>query len=601
MRIFNLFLRPSVLFCFFLASCVTSPDLQLAQNAMMNGELETAHKHYVNVLRDNPSNKTAMDALNQIRTKLTEKARQDAAANLQSASVITAPLLRSSLARLQKATEFDPDGSLLGNDIRQYQSNLAQLDDDNRNRAQQARELLVAQQFVEAKKRVNTITQTDPDFVDLQLLRSEFRTSYGAFLEEVIINAYQAGKMKDARTAMQQWLSLGFSPTEQNRMQATVQKQEIAILKKNNRELTRKKQYYKAFLELNQSQFKDDMSDILAKTRRDGAKFYLHQAQKRVNKGDISRAYLEAVKGYELNPDLPGIFEIHRDTRDQILEEVQRYIAIPAFDSPKNDPDTGTQFSDALISYLFRILPYGINIVERGKIDILLEEHKREFSQVANILNVDLIVSGNVSLLKIDKQDNQRQNTVRVPIGEKMGLNPEYELFMKAGTSQNMSQAPPKTIKIAEYGNFTINKGRSVIKGFANVAVRIFDTSKGRITYAQEFNANYQDEDEYQDALDLAGIEGDPLTLPTDTEVREKLRKQIVKQLADIVQKQFEKREKDFLENARYHLARREKNKAVQKLARGFLYSVKAKVALNDPDFTEIRDKIIDLTETNYL
>ncbi|MCB2181531.1 MAG: hypothetical protein KQH63_05870 [Desulfobulbaceae bacterium] len=601
MRSFKLCIWPCAFLFLFLVACVPSPDLKLAQDAMMSGDLETAHRHYVNILRENPSNKTAMDALNQIRPQLAEKARQEAAANMQSSNVVTAPLLRASLARLQRASEFDPDGSLLGSDIRKYQSSLAQLDDANRSRAQQVRDLLAARQFVDAKKSLDAISQTDPDFADLPLLKNEFTQSYGSFLEDVIISAYQAGKVKDAQAAMQQWLDLGFPPAEQSRFQAEVKKQEIAILKKKNRELTGKQQYYKAFLELNQSQYKDDMSDMLDTIRRNGARFYLNQARKRLDRNDLNRAYLEAVKGFELNPDLPGIFEIHRDTRDEVLEKVQRYIAIPAFDSPKDSPDVGTQFSDALISYLFRILPYGINIVERGKIDILIEEHKREYTEVANILNVDLIVTGNVSLLNIDQQNNERQSTVRVPVGEKMGINPEYELFLQTSNGQNMSQAPPKTIKIPEYGNFTINKGRSVIKGFANVAVRIFDTSKGRITYAQEFNANYQAEDDYQDALELAGIEGDPLTLPTDTEVREKLRTQIVKQLADVVQKQFEKREKDFLESARYHLSRREKEIAIDELARGFLYCVKAKVAFNDPDFTEIRDKIIELTETNYL
>ena len=239
--------------------------------------------------------------------------------------------------------------------------------------------------------------------------------------------------------------------------------------------------------------------------------------------------------------------------------------------------------------------------MERGKIDILLQEHKREFSQVATILNVDLIVTGNVSLLKIDRQDNQRQSTVRVPIGEKLAVNPEYEAYIQTSSAQNKTKAPPKTIKIKEFGNFTINKGKSVVKGFTGVAVRIFDTSKGRITYAQELNASYQDEDDYQDALEMAGIEGDPLTLPTETEIREKLRKQIVKQLAGIVQKQFEKREKDFLKTAQYHLSRREKDQAIEELARGFLYCVKANVAFTDPDFTQIRDTIIDLTETDYL
>ena len=594
--------RLFVLVLFFMVSCVASPELKLAKQAMQDGDLTTAHQYYVDILHKSPSNKEAKDALDQIRSQITARVRQGAAANLQTSKVLTAPLLRTSLRMLQQASKYDPDGSLLGNDIGRYQNTLSQLDTDNNNRAQKVKELTAAQQFVDAQKTLNAIKQTDSEFSNLSQLNSQFVTNYGAFLEKIILNNYRLGKVEDARIAMAQWQSLGFSKADQDRLHAIIKKQEINVLTKQSRQLIKKKQYYMAFMKLNKSPFKADMQDMMNKIRNNGPRFYLDQARKRYAIGDSSRAYLEAVKGKELNPDFPGIFEMHRDQRDKILSKVQQYIAIPAFDSPKDSPDIGTQFSDALISYLFRILPYGINIVERGKIDILLQEHKREFSQVADILNVDFIVTGNVSLLKIDRQDNKSQSTVRAPIGEKFIVNPEYEAFLQAGTGQNSTIKPPvKTIKIKEYGNFTINQGSSTIKGFAGVAIRIFDTSKGRITYAQEFNANYQATDDYKDSLEIAGIEGDPLTLPTNTEIREKLRKQIVKQVADIVQQQFEKREKSYLKSARYHLSRREKDIAIKKLARGFLYCVKAKINFKDSDFTEIREKIIQLTETDYL
>lgn len=460
---------------------------------------------------------------------------------------------------------------------------------------------IASDQYAQARAMIAEIQNSDPEYSGLAGLQNTLKQSNGAYLEKRIKSAYDKGDIKGANQAIKEWYALSLPADEQARMQGMIKDWEKKIITQKVTELTRKKKYYSAYLMLTQSKYKEDYGSLFKKVRGKGARFYLNQARLRLNRGDVSRAYLEAVKGFELDAELPGMFEMHRDTRDTVLENVQKYIAIPAFDAPRSNPDAGTQFSDALISYLFRIMPYGINIVERGKIDILMEEHKREFSQVANILNVDLIVTGNVSLLKVDQQDNQRQSTVRVPIGEKSQINPEYEAYIQSGGSGNKTPVPPKTIKVKEYGNFTITKGRSVIKGFANVAVRIFDTSKGRITYAQEFNANFQASDDYQDALELAGVEGDPLTLPTDTEVQEKLRTKIVKQLAEVIQKQFEKREKHFLESAAYYKSRRETHLAIEELARGFLYCVKAKVPFNDPDFTEIRNSIIDLTEKKYL
>lgn len=586
---------------FCLSACVPPPDLKLAQDAQMAGNLEAAYGHYMKVLQADPKNVEANKAVTEIRAHMTNRARQEAAGMLQGSSGMTAVSLNAAIARLDQYRAYDPQGTYLDNDRRKYQQSLAALGASNRDRENQARQAMAAGDFSVAQGLIDAINANDPSYAKLGALQADYKRSRGAHLEKRIMDAYAAGKVDTANAAMKEWLGLGFSADKQARMKAAVKDREISILKETYQGLLKKHQYFNAFLLLNKSQYKDAFARQLSKLRNNGAAFYLDQARRRFESGNVSRAYIEAVKGFELNAEHPGLFEIHRDTRDKVLEGVQKYIAIPAFGSPKDNPDVGTQFSDALISYLFRILPYGINIVERGKIDMLIEEHKREYSEVANILNVDLIVTGNVSLLNIDRQDNQRKSTVRVPVGSKIESNPAYEAFMRANPGSDQSGAPPRTIKVQEFGNFTINKGRSVIKGFSSVAVRIFDTGKGRITYAQEFNANFQATDDYQDALELAGMEGDPLDLPSDTEVREKLRNQIVQQLAGVVQAQFEKREKDFMNNARFFISRRETNKAIDELARGFLYCVKAKVKINDPDYTDIRNTGIALTEKDFL
>lgn len=584
-----------------LSACVPSPDLKLAQDAQMAGNLEVAHVHYMKVLQADPKNPEALQAVSEIRSHMTNRARQEAAAMLQGAAGMNTVSLNAAIARLDQYRAYDPEGSYLGNDRRKYEQSLAALGSSNRDRENQARQAMAAGDFATAQGLINAIHANDPSYAQLSALQAELKQSRGAYLEKRIMDAYAAGKVDMANEAMKEWLGLGFSATKQARMQTAVKDREIKILTDKYHKLLKNNQYFTAFLLLNKSKYKDAFARQLSQVRSNGAAFYLNQSRRRFENGEISRAYIEAVKGFELNAEHPGLFEIHRDTRDQVLEGVQKYIAIPAFGSPQDNPDVGTQFSDALISYLFRILPYGINIVERGKIDMLIEEHKREYSQVADILNVDLIVTGNVSLLNIDRQDNQRKSTVRVPVGSKIVSNPDYEVFLRANPGGDQSGAPPRTIKIQEFGNFTINKGRSVIKGFSSVAVRIFDTGKGRITYAQEFNANFQSSDDYQDALELAGMEGDPLDLPSETEVREKLRNQIVQQLAAVVQAQFEKREKDFMDNARFFMSRRETNKALDELAQGFLYCVKAKVKIDDPDYTNIRNTGIALTEKDFL
>jgi hypothetical protein len=328
-----------------------------------------------------------------------------------------------------------------------------------------------------------------------------------------------------------------------------------------------------------------------------GSTFYLQKAQNYFQRGNVSRAYLEAVKGYELDPQLPELFEIYRDTRDEILKKLQVYIAISAFGAPDGKPDLGPQFSDALISYLFRTLPYGINIVEREKIDLLMKEHKREFEVLGDILNVNMIVTGNVSLMNIDKQNAQNVTTVRVQTGEKKEANPEYDLILKTHKNLEKVTLPNPVITIPLYETYNYTHGKTTIKGFATVSVRIFDVQQGSIIYAQEFNANYEKSDTYQDAVAPANIQGDLLELPTDTEVMENLRNSIIEQLAAVIQQHFEKREGSFLKDAQYFLVRKEVPKAIDALAAGFLYCTKAGIGKESSAFQTIRDLIIEHTE----
>jgi len=336
----------------------------------------------------------------------------------------------------------------------------------------------------------------------------------------------------------------------------------------------------------------------MRRIRREGADHYLALAQRHQQHGNVSRAYLEAVKGLELDRNDPELFTVHRDTRDQILEDLQEYIAIPAFGAPASDPDLGPQFSDALISYLFRILPYGINIVERQKVDLLVKEQNLGAMEAASRLRADLFVSGNVSLLKIDRQESTNKVRVRAKVGEKQSLNPAYEAWLRLPAQQRENTpAPAQTIKTDTYETVTYTKGRTTVKGFGSVSVRIFNTRKGAVTYAQEFNAKYSAADDFQDGVDYAGIEGDPLQLPTDTEIREKLRNKIIEQIADVVKEKFEKREASYLQDARYHLSRKEYQQGLNNLAYGFLYCVKAKIPSSNPDFKKIVDTVLDLTE----
>ncbi|MCD6535281.1 MAG: hypothetical protein J7L25_14575 [Deltaproteobacteria bacterium] len=587
---------------FILSACVPNPEMDLARQYYQSGKVEDAYHKYQAILKKEPSNKEALNALNKIKKTLTEQAISQAQQIHESTPTAQVEQLQKAIAILTRAYPFNPQSPALGAITQRYKTQLKELQKTNLLRAEQFRLALRAGQYSKARQTLTEIEKTNPTFTGIKTLKQEYSTNYGIFLEKEIETAVEKNDFKKAHLDLAAWQSLGLAKDIGLKLQNIIRIAEARKIKHEVDTLLTHNQFYTAYLVILANGYSQELAHEIDNIRTAGSWFYLQQASKRLAQGDISRAYIEAVKGYELDRENSEIFDLHRDTRDQILQQLQRYIAIPLFGAPKDQPDLGPQLSDALISYLFRILPYGINIVEREKIDLLLEEQKREYKKVGNLLNVDMIITGNISLLNIDRQESNHMVTIKAKTGEKTISNPEFEAWLRLPlTSRGNTQQPRKLLAMPTYQNFTYRKGTVTLKGFTSVSLRIFGTSKGAVTYAQEFNANYSISDDFQDEVQLANVESDPLNLPSDTEIREKLRNKVIKQIAGVIGKQFDKREKSFLQDAKYHLSRHENEKALQKLAQGFLYCIKAKVKTDDPDFSAIRDKIITLTETGFL
>lgn len=596
------YITRSLLFVFlisFLAGCAMQNALLSARSAFEAGNLEQAYERYSSILDKEPENKEAQTQIQAIGRTLSERAVADARASLQTADPVTVPQLESVIAKLTASAKYDLGQQTIGPALGKFQSQINTIRQENENRAKNARSAMSSNDFTTVKDQIELIRRTDPSSPVSQTLESEYKNSYSTFLEQKMNTFLKDENLPEARAAYESIVELGLPEIRMGDLTTKFKNEELEILKKQARSDMKKKKFYRAYLSILEGGREKDLKETIKEIRTEGSKFYLERAKKFFEKGEVSRAYLEAVKGLELNEKLSGMFEIHRDSRDKVMEKMQKYIAIPAFGAPTSSPDLGPQFADALISYLFRILPYGISIVEREKIDLLIEEQKREFQEVGNMLNVNLIISGNVSLMNIDRQKSESKAITRAQVGQKMVPNPEYEMMIQAYGNKIHKQKnlPPQLIAAPEFENFEYMKGKVTMKGFASVSCRIFDTRKGGIIYAQEFNANYEESDEYQDAVDVAGVKGDPLELPTDTEFAEKLRTKIIQQIADVIQAQFAEREKAFLEEAEYFLARKEEDKAMDPLAQGFLYSVKAKVDPKDPNLKKLRDLILEHTE----
>jgi len=584
------------------AACVSpaGQEIRAARTAAQEGRLEEAWERYEAALALEPSHATALAERQALAAQLVQGVLAEA--ERLAGEPPTAAGLREAIAYLDAAQRWDLTGDGLTPARGRYQEALSQIDAANQARAAQARLALDTGRLELAAEEIAAIRKADPAWAGLGELDAE----YARALERRVEASLGSGDIPGARQALRRLESMPGQAARAEPLRRKFAAAELDWLRARVEDDMAAGRYYTAYLRILDSGREAELGDLVATLRRRGGEFYLGQAQLRMARGETARAYLEAVKGLELAPHHPALFEVHRDARDAQLEQLQTYIAVPTFATPRDHPELGAQFSDALISYLFRVLPYGINIVEREKIDLLIREQDRGFAELGDVLDVDLIISGNVSLMKIDRQDSEQEGIARAQIGERQEPNPAYEVAYRAATKQpdarvDPNDLPPPTITVPIYESIRYQKGSVTIKGFATVAARIFSTQQAAIVYAQEFNARYTASDSFQDEVASAGIAGDPLELPTETEIIESLRNELVEKVAAVIEEYFEARHRTFLKEAQYRLSRREPERAMEPLAAGFLYTVQAKIPSDDPDLIGLRDLILVETERRFL
>ncbi len=340
--------------------------------------------------------------------------------------------------------------------------------------------------------------------------------------------------------------------------------------------------------------------DLLDELRTEGSRYYLDSGRDNLSKGTLFHAYIAAVKAKILDPDDDEIFAFHRDCADKVEASTHVQIGIAAFDSPKNEPDAGKEFSDELISRLTKSLPYGVTIIERAKIDEALKEHDRHVDKAAQILGIHLAIVGNVSTLTVDSQTSERENITRVKVGTDSVPNPAYDQYRRryGDNTSKWPSLPPMVIEKDRLDMIRYRKGKTKMEGVMTVSVRIFTTDKGAITEAETFTVTDSKMDKFQGGVPDAGIEDDPLELPTELTMKRSLRDEAVQKAAAWVLRNFECRQGRYYAAADAYMARRERQVAVEPLAQGYLYCLLAGIPQDDKWARKIRQLVLyDLTE----
>ena len=579
----------ATIFLLAVTGCVPPPGLKTADDLMIQQDYLGAVKTYEEVLlevQDDTTRKQVEEKIAAAKIALVDAYLMQAEEQYRAMTTPNIPALNRIVSELQSVERWDDAEGRLKGGIARYKKETRELLIQVQGYLKAASEAARRYDFSTALEMVEAAAAIDSGNTDVRSAKAQVAEQQALYGE---VQSRIAQQDLDGVIAAFKNLAATYEP-QPTLVDSPFAGDIIGMVKKEAEIKMAENRWIEALNYLKQWQSKE-LAPLMRAATRGAADHLFVIAQSELAQGRAGKAYLYSTRAATLDPRNMEIFQLNKKARDLVNKQIQSYIAIASFDTPSDDPDAGKQFSDSLISFLYQELPYGVNILEREKIDYALREQSAETSTASDMLGVDLVVTGSVSLFKVESNTDTRKATVKVAGNEEMVVNPAFTQMhqLYGPDTSRWPEVPEKTIKKVQMERIQYTKGTGRKEGFAKVSVRIFDADKGTISFVKDYNANVSKVSEFQDEVAEAGIEYIPMSLPSDTELKEEMRRGIIQELAAVVQASFERRELRFFNQVQFYLDRLETNEAMESLAAGYLYCLQDGIGEDNPEFVQFK------------
>jgi tetratricopeptide (TPR) repeat protein len=277
-----------------------------------------------------------------------------------------------------------------------------------------------------------------------------------------------------------------------------------------------------------------------------------------------------------IEPDYPEIFSTNLAMEDKVKQRVQKSIAVFDFSSPSGYKDAGIIVANNLITYLFKNASGDIKILERENLKSILEEMKlgqigvvseQTAKEMGRVYGIDVAVMGSVLLYQVETATSQGTKTVRYQIGTEIQDNIAYLNWIAKNPNAPpslLATAPPAKITTPKYAekDYTVSNHKKV--GFVQLSFRIVDVRTGENIQVRTIERKEVVEDDASAGLPEANVKYDPLVIPTDTELLQKMTSEVVAELGREALKPLNNLEKTYFQAGEQYIKRRERLQAAE-------------------------------------
>ena len=394
----------------------------------------------------------------------------------------------------------------------------------------QAREAITAQKWDRAVTTYERALEYDPENKDLRQLILQVRTKAGEF------NIRKAKELMD-----QGWLLQAFET------------------------------YASASRNINDP--KDFKLNSLLKDLTDRA-VYAAEQFKEQNRFGAAWFWFEKIRNAD--PQYKDIFFLTQAMEDHIKQRVQKSIAVFDFNSPTDNKDAGVIVANNLITNLFNNASGDIKILERENLKSILEEMKlgqigvvsaNSAKEMGRVYGIDVAIMGSVLLFKVDSSVSQGTKSVRYQIGTKIEDNIEYLNWKARHPNPNekqLAEAPPAKVTVPEVAekDYQVSNHKKV--GFVQLSFRIVDVRTGENIQVRTIESKKTVQDETSAGLPEAKVKFDPLDIPTDTELLQKMTDEVVSELGREALRPLSNLEKTYFQEGEKLIRRRDRLEAAE-------------------------------------
>jgi tetratricopeptide (TPR) repeat protein len=344
--------------------------------------------------------------------------------------------------------------------------------------------------------------------------------------------------------------------------------------------------------------------------RNDLCSWSNYAAAKRKADGQYGSAWYCYKRIASIDPDYPNIFYLTQEMEDKITQRVKKSIAVFDFSSPSDFSDAGVIVANNLITFLFKTASGDIKILERENLKSILEEMKlgqigivssNSAKEMGRVYGIDVAIMGSVLLYKVDSSSSEGTQTVRYRVGTKIEDNIAYLNWLAKHpkpSRQELANAPPAKVTTPQYAekDYIVSKHKKI--GFVQISFRIVDVSTGENIQVKTIERKTVVEDVGSAGVPEADIKFDPVEIPSDTELLQKMTTEVVAELGREALRPLQNLEKTYFEQGEQHLRRRDNLLAAENFV-NTIFDEKLKMIQGSP-VTQVSAKHLDTIFLDY-